>query len=147
MRRFYKTCSEKRLYLKTVIVTGSREYKDLHAMRAVFTELKKEIGKFRLAHGDARGADKLSEYVCKRPPISITDIQPYKADWNLYGISAGPIRNREMINKELELTGAENIIVMAFPLENSIGTYDCMRYAHEKQLEVRVIGIVDPRKL
>lgn len=133
--------------MKTVIVTGSREYKDLHTMRAVFYNLKLEIGKFRLAHGDQRGADKLAEYVCKRPPISITDIQPYPANWDKYGKSAGNIRNREMVDKELELTRAQDIIVIAFPLESSVGTYNCMRYAKEKQLEVRVIGIVDPKKL
>lgn len=128
--------------LKVVIITGSREYKDLILMRRVFVELKKELGAFRLTHGDQRGADKLSEYIYTRPPIALpsTLIRRYPARWDLYGNSAGPIRNRDMIDSELVLTRADNILVVAFPLENSVGTLDCMKYARENNLEVRVIG-------
>jgi len=127
----------------TIIVTGSREYKDAYTMRRVFTEVKKEFGAFRLVHGNQRGADKLSEFICRS--LGITDIQRYDANWDLYGKAAGPIRNREMIDKEL--TRGDCIIVIGFPLENSVGTYDCMNYAAENKLEIRCIEFADRKNI
>lgn len=123
--------------MKTVIVTGSRDYRDAMKMHEVFSALINEIGIFRLAHGNARGADQLSEFVCRQH--NITEIQRYDADWGNLGSYAGIERNERMLDTELELTARENIIVIAFPLPQSVGTYRMMEYALKNGVEVREI--------
>ena len=57
--------------------------------------------------------------------------EEYPADWKLYGRSAGPIRNQEMLDSGIDL-------VIAFP--GGRGTADMVRRARKAGVEVREVA-------
>ncbi len=124
--------------MKTVIITGSRHYRDPKPIRTVMTALLAEYGIYAFRHGGAKGADSLGKYIAENI-LRLTDIDEYKADWDQYGKAAGPIRNRQML--DTEIAKGEDILVIAFPLEDSIGTWDMINYARDNNIEVRVYDI------
>ena len=72
-----------------------------------------------LVHGAADGVDRQAAQIWTRMGW-VTEAHP--ADWNTHGKAAGPIRNAEMV-----ALGADQCI--AFPGENSRGTWDCVTKA------------------
>jgi hypothetical protein len=109
-----------------VIVTGGRNYKNEHLVRRVLKTLNPDIVLF----GDATGADEFAEKWSKdhRP----NKHKRFDTDWDSYGRSAGPIRNREMIDYALSLDPWP--LVVAFP--GGRGTADCVRQAHDERFVV-----------
>ena len=82
--------------IKKVIVAGSRNYTDYEEARAYIdlclSRIRTEYDLVILS-GGCRGADRLGErYAAERGYPVIR----FPADWDTYGRSAGPIRNREM---------------------------------------------------
>lgn len=104
-----------------IVVTGGRDYKDKVYLFSVLDDLDISF----MAMGDAKGADELAkEYaVVKNIPYRV-----FKADWDLYGKKAGPIRNEEMIKI------IEPDLVVAF--RGGKGTEDCVRKAMELSIPV-----------
>lgn len=119
-----------------IIGTGSRDHRSPKPIRKVFTALKQEFKEFHYKHGGQRGFDQYSDFVLRQ--LNHSDIQEYKADWDQYGKAAGPIRNHEMLDAALEQTTRENILVVAMPLETSIGTYEMIEYARQHNVAVRI---------
>lgn len=89
-----------------ILVCGGRDYNDINKMSSVLTEINEEQGIDIIISGGAKGADTLAEGFAFRHGI---DYIQYPADWNMYGKSAGYIRNKQM----LEL-GKPDLII-AFP--------------------------------
>jgi len=56
-----------------------------------------------VVHGDAAGADRMADYICKEIGIAT---EAYPADWNRYGKYAGPERNRRMLSLTPQLVVA-----------------------------------------
>jgi len=89
-----------------VLACGSRHYANekvvydaldaLHAKRAITT----------LVQGGARGADKLAKEWAKSRGVHCLT---FMADWDKYGLAAGPKRNQQMIDE------AKPQFVVAFP--------------------------------
>jgi hypothetical protein len=100
------------------------------------TALLAEYGIYAFRHGGAKGADNLGKYIAENI-LRLTDIDEYKADWDQYDKAAGPIRNRQMLDTEIR-KGKDTILVIAFPLEDSIGSWDMINYARSLQVEVRI---------
>ena len=117
-----------------IVGTGSRDYKSPKAIRKVFTAIKAEFKEFHYKQGGQRGFDQYSDFILRQ--LGHTDIQEYKADWDQYGKSAGPIRNHQMLDEALA-TG-DMVLVIAMPLDTSIGTFEMMEYARSKNVQVRV---------
>lgn len=78
-----------------VIIAGNRDFND-------YDLLCKEMKRFvensllpltEIVSGTQEGADKLGERWAKENNIKI---EPFKPDWNKYGLKAGPIRNEKM---------------------------------------------------
>lgn len=126
--------------MKTVIITGSREYRNARIITKVMRALYTELGNYKFRHGKAKGADTLGAFIYTNV-LGLKDINEYPAQWDVYGKAAGPIRNRLMLDTEIENEGNSSIIVIAFPLENSIGTYDMIEYAKECNVEVRIYDV------
>jgi hypothetical protein len=125
--------------MKLLIGSGSRDYKSPRFIREVFAELLNEFGMdFDYYHGNQRGFDQLSDFVLRRFGFPHTHIRAFNAEWDLYGNSAGPIRNKQMLDTGLEKYAREDILVAAFPLPSSIGTYRMVEYAQEMQVETRI---------
>lgn len=127
-----------------ILVTGSRDEYSENRIRAglesAYSYLKQECGNISkeeifLVHGDARGADKTAAGIAASwgwTPIS------FPADWDKHKRAAGAIRNGEMVNYLIEMKKLPEtyVVCVAFPLQKSIGTLDCMRRAEIAGFEV-----------
>jgi hypothetical protein len=119
-----------------VIGTGSREFRSAKFIRECFIKIRAKYNMTEYYHGNAKGFDKYSEFVLRS--TRFTNIRAFDADWNQYGASAGPIRNQLMIDTALTLYKPSDIVLVAFPLETSKGTYDCIEKAQLAYICVEV---------
>ena len=110
-----------------ILVTGSRNWKDEEAIRRELEEFPQGTP---LAHGAAPGADRIADKVGRSLHLIVV---PFPADWQRHGNGAGPIRNQRMLD-EFRPT-----LVIAFPLPESVGTWDMVRRAKAKGVEVRIV--------
>ncbi|MBX9937677.1 MAG: hypothetical protein K2Y32_00405 [Candidatus Obscuribacterales bacterium] len=112
-----------------LLVTGSREYKNLDLVEAVLYAFiapnrpgEKRVPAEMLFVGDAKGVDREAartwEEVRKSKP------RVFRAKWAEHGDAAGPIRNTEMLKAFKEAGGG---ICFAFWNGKSRGTLDMMR--------------------
>lgn len=77
------------------------------------------------------GADTQADHVAKALGLK-TD--PHPADWNKYGLAAGPRRNREMLDLKPDL-----VIAFHRKIEYSKGTKDTVEEAKKRGIKVEVI--------
>lgn len=114
----------------TVMITGSRHYTDYKTILAWFHKVEKGYPHLSktLLHGGARGADTLGAQAAESLGW---EVQVFPADWKRYGKQAGTRRNQEMVNQK------PNVLI-AFPLHNSIGTWDAVRRARAAGIPVRI---------
>lgn len=113
-----------------IMITGFRNYDNFNEMywvlETIVDKLKIKPNQSTIIHGNSRGADKIAGYVGKDLGFKI-EVHP--ANWDKYGKAAGPIRNREMVNSDIDL-------VLAFPIGKSYGTRNAMKEAREKQIPI-----------
>lgn len=110
-----------------LLITGSRHYSSKHTILHWLTLFPISS----VVHGDCSGADQLASEICDELGIDHTT---FYADWS-QGKKAGPIRNQQMIDTHPDL-------VIAFPLADSRGTYDCINRA--KKAGIAVLEVVKP---
>lgn len=115
-----------------VIICGSRDWTDAQAIESW---IARKMGLSDvLIHGGARGADTIAGEFWKTVNITKGSLRVYEANWKKHGGRAGVVRNREMLDKE------EVDLVMAFPLSESRGTWDMVREARRRGIQVEVYG-------
>lgn len=107
--------------LRSVIVTGGRDYNDYVMVCYILGILNIDL----IIQGGAWGTDKLALEFAKANNIECKTI---KADWTKHGKAAGLIRNKEM------LESYPDAIVVAFP--GGRGTANCVRQALERNMVV-----------
>lgn len=83
--------------MKHVLVTGGRGYGNTAFIEASLQQVREHLGDFVLVHGDANGADALADAWAQREMLPRCI---YPAQWHVYGNSAGPRRNRQMLEME-----------------------------------------------
>ena len=110
-----------------MLITGSRHYADAAIMRR---ELERLPPGSVIIHGGAKGADALADEIGHELGFEVIACP---ADWAKYGTSAGPRRNQQMVDEQ------QPPLVIAFPLEDSRGTWDMVRRARQAGIEARVI--------
>lgn len=113
-----------------VLVCGDREWR---SWAAIWTALR-ELGPLtEVVHGDGRGADKMCAYVARQLGYRV---HTHPAKWDLYGKSAGPRRNQEMVDQHRDIG-----LVLAFhdDLRRSKGTADMVRLARMSGIPVNVV--------
>lgn len=112
-----------------ILVCGSRHFNDWEKMNEVMFQnfYPGDI----LIHGDARGADRLSER-CKQP---YTEVIRFPADWEKHGKAAGPIRNRQMLDE------GKPDLVIAFLAPDSRGTQNMIDQATKAGVPVKIVKI------
>lgn len=114
-----------------MLITGSRNYADRDTLLDAIEYYLGEtyIEDVIIIEGGARGADRIArEHALDMGYV----VETYPANWEKYGKKAGGIRNQEMVDN-----GAD--ICLAFPLEDSIGTYDCIRRAKNAGIKTIII--------
>lgn len=131
--------------LNRVIIAGCRDFKDyprlemeidfmLQNLNTIDTEIVSGKQCTKIKHGlgkhEKYGADYLGEVYARAKGINII---PFEADWNRFGKSAGPVRNREMAEYATHL--------IAFPSKKSTGTRNMISSANEMGLKVYVVEI------
>lgn len=113
---------------RKVLVCGGRNYGDRRKVYSILDALHLESGIGKLVTGGANGADLLAtDWAAMR---SVPYVK-YPADWETHGRAAGPIRNREMLEKE------HPDLVVAFP--GGRGTASMIRLSHEAGVVFRVV--------
>lgn len=122
-----------------ILVTGSRDRKDREPIYNALSGFRSGEGEHVVViHGDAAGADEIAGTIARRFGFNVIAMP---AQWRVFGKKAGPMRNAAMVNllATLEFHGYD-CIVLAFPLEGSVGTYDCMRQAESAGFKVTNLG-------
>jgi len=101
-----------------IAIVGSRTFNDWDFLWSKMAEHFSHLDGATIISGGARGADALAK---KFADVSGLSYEEYLADWNAYGMSAGPRRNAQIVK-------AADIIV-AFWDGKSRGTWDCLKKA------------------
>lgn len=104
-----------------VIVSGSRNatFDQYSVVKAALDSIKNID---LIIHGGCRGIDAMAESYGKFRHVKTKVVE---ADWDTFGSSAGPIRNKEM----LKMGDPKVDIVVAFPSPDSKGTVHLMDFA------------------
>lgn len=108
-----------------VLICGGRDYTNYRHFATVMCDQQKEFGTFTvIIHGGAKGADWCAHLFAGNGRQELT----YRAEWEKYGSSAGPIRNQQMIDE------GRPELVIAFP--GGRGTADMVRRAKTAGIEL-----------
>jgi len=113
-----------------VLVTGSRLFTAAHIVQEALERAVDELGTgLVVVHGAARGADELADVLA--PALGLT-VERRPAAWDKTGLTAGLVRNHEMIN-----AGAD--LCLAFRVDGlpCNGTSHCAWYAGMAGIPVR----------
>ena len=115
-----------------VLVCGDRNWTDAGAIAC---RLRTFPPGTVVIHGDARGADRLAGEEAGQLGFAV---QAFPAEWSKFGLAAGPVRNRQMLDQHPDL-------VLAFHenLSRSKGTADCIRQAKQRGIPVELIGRIE----
>lgn len=118
-----------------IVVTGSRDWTDVVAITDALVRAMSLSGaqSFVIVQGYAQGADHIAKQWAAERSIPCETFEPF---WASQGKSAGPKRNRRMLD-----AGAD--LVLAFPIggrKRSPGTWDCIEAASERGIPVRIFG-------
>lgn len=111
-------------------IVGSRKYTN-------YEKIKEEVLKIvplekirRIISGGAQGVDTLAEQLAKEYNIPTIVYYP---EWSKYGKSAGPKRNTLIVDN--------SDMIIAFPDNDSIGTYDTIHKGEKKGIPVHIIKV------
>lgn len=98
-----------------IIVCGSRDWSNLSLMKKHLTHIVANLqtttsggnpvlkSQIVVVHGDARGADRMAEYIAKEMGLRV---ESHPANWDKHGKSAGPERNKYMLSLSADLVVA-----------------------------------------
>lgn len=119
--------------IKRIVVAGCRDFCNYEVAREYIDECLCQFDQnctFVLVSGACRGADMLGERYAKEHGF---EIERYPAQWDLYGRSAGPIRNKKMAEV--------SDLVICFWDGKSRGTRTMIQYAEKigKTVKVKMI--------
>lgn len=109
-----------------LLVCGSRYYSNSSTVASVLDEY--DITE--VICGDCKGADSLARTYCIKNSIKCT---VFKAEWDLYGKAAGPIRNKKMVQYV-----NDDAVVIAFD-SSGRGTTSTVNMAKKRGLKVIII--------
>lgn len=112
-----------------LVVTGSRNWTDKALLVKTLDDIHVRYNVVALLHGGASGADGLAgQWAQQRGVPEI--IIPYAS---FYGKKGGTIRNGWLLD-----FGRPDLVV-AFPTEQSVGTWNCVTQAKERGLNIRIV--------
>lgn len=109
----------------TYVICGGRDFEDYSFFKTTMDSFNKP---WLIVSGGSTGADGLAIRYAKEYKINFKEV---KANWDLHGKAAGPIRNSKM------LTDYKPDVVIAFP--GGKGTADTVSKAKSKGIEVHEI--------
>lgn len=116
---------------KTLLIAGSRGYGNYKELSREVKNYIENVEDVQIITGCARGVDYMAKMFALENNIPCT---VYLAEWNKYGKSAGPIRNRQMAEKaqaglifwDGKSKGTENML--AELKKNGVNTVKVIRF-------------------
>jgi len=121
-----------------IIGTGSREWTNYKPIAKVMRNITNRYGlEFMYYHGGARGFDQISQYQLKLLKHRDRDIRmfPYISE---LGFGGGMARNRQMLAEALLNELPHDILLIAMPLPNSIGTHGMINISRQAHINVEI---------
>jgi hypothetical protein len=113
-----------------VLICGSRSWSNARLIWEFLEVLRDTDPDAEVIHGDARGADRLAGSAAEALGLKVTAVP---AEWEKFGPSAGPMRNKVML-------GMAPDRVIAFRCEGeSKGTDHMLRLARQARIPYRVV--------
>lgn len=112
-----------------LLVCGSRDYTNRRIMKQVIEKYEPDT----IIHGGYRGADEMAHSIADELDIYV---QVFKADWDKYGNSAGPIRNKKMLTE-----GQPDLVMAFFDGKRSKGTNGMIKLARAALVPVVEYGL------
>ena len=109
-----------------VLFCGDREWQDDDLIRWRLELYNPDYD--TIVHGAARGADRIAGKIAKEMGFNV---EAYPANWNRYGKSAGPRRNKQMLD-----SGIHKVEAFHDDIENSKGTKNMVIIARRAKKEV-----------
>lgn len=102
-----------------------------------------------LIHGDAKGADRLSEIALKGYFHGGFEVLRFPADWDKHGKAAGPIRNKQMLDEGkpdlviafLSKVAKQEILYGLSDSQHSRGTKNMIEQAEKADVPVKIVEI------
>lgn len=120
-----------------LLVCGGRHFEDYTLLNNILNKVLKDTmltpNDVEIVSGHCKGADMLGEKWAEENNASV---KIFPADWVKYKRSAGPIRNKEMIDY---ISCFENKMVVAFVSPNSKGTKQTISLAEKNKIPIIVI--------
>lgn len=113
-----------------VLVCGDRNWTDRARIARALAKLPPNT---EVIHGAARGADMIAGEEAQKLGFIVRE---FPADWST-GRSAGPIRNRRMLN---ELRQGDFVLAFHPDISKSKGTADTVREATRRGVRVLIIN-------
>lgn len=111
-----------------VIICGGRTYRNVPQFVRVLANFQRKFGAItEVLSGGATGADALAEMWALLKDVKLTI---KRANWIAHGVSAGPIRNREMLKERPDY-------VIAFP--GGSGTANMIHEAQKAGVKVLTV--------
>lgn len=125
--------------MKVVLVTGTRDLADQTLVWRQLDKLQPQL----VIHGAARGVDAAADVWALKHHC---DIISWAAHWNpggVYNRQAGSKRNTVLVRiAKRYLDAGHEVICLAMPGPNSVGTHDCGRKAYAAGLRVLRVDVV-----
>lgn len=116
-----------------VIIAGSRDLQDPHLIVQAILAAQFPIS--TILHGACRGIDQMAGKLAGAAGLPVEE---YPADWATHGKAAGPIRNRQMVER------ADALIAILDKSVCSHGTRDIIQQATRAGLKVHVHEVETP---
>lgn len=118
--------------MSVLAIVGSRDFTDYRIFcRFVQQTLQKwEISPEKVVSGGASGADTLARKWAAERGLPIVEHFP---EWSTIGLSAGPVRNRKIVEDATHL--------IAFPSRSGTGTQHSISLAQKKGIPVEMLFI------
>ena len=114
-----------------VLICGDREWKDKELICDTLSDIKAKYSVTKVIEGGARGADFYGFSAANTLKIPVETI---KAEWGKFKKSAGPIRNRKMLDMQPRL-----VVAFHDAIETSKGTKDCLKEARRRGIEIWLV--------
>lgn len=123
--------------MTVAVVTGGRDYSPELCELEQLVSLAQGRGVTTVRCGGARGVDSIVEgYLRAR---GLFEVERWDADWKVHRTSAGPKRNRWMLDGHHK-TGPRPPASVLFRFEGGKGTDDCTSAAFDRGLPIEWIG-------
>src|SRR3990167_858552 len=112
----------------TILCCGDRNWNNALVIRNALLDYIRNDKDLTIIHGNANGADRMCAFVALELGLNQSNIKSFPANWNKFGKSAGPIRNKQMLDE------GKPDLVLAFHnfIANSKGTKNMLEQAKKR---------------